>query len=676
MTLQDLATYAVDALEVEKLTLKEHIGAALKRLEGLQLIAREADRYAFLTRWEQEIQREIGLGLIEEDKVAREIGRIIFDEVLLLKGRFRYQPAKLDFKIDQKCDDYEYRRGGQELGIWVITPFAAAYQDFSYERCLTTAAKQDVVLVKLSENNLLESEALLWLRISAYLEKKHLWQTGRGQARHSKDDTQAYLELLSRQNCERRERIAGLLRMILPEAEIFIKGKKWQPKGSGQSKGMIEEALEYLIANAFTKLSYIQPLSADPKGELAQGLSELESAARAEKPQAAEELQALLTLLAHQGETPTLEWLVSRYSGKPYGWPIWEAVLLIANLAASKKIVLTSNGGPLTSKVLSRLLLERDEWPTVVVKASTVLSPVLVLKAKKIARRMLQAEAPAEQEMLAEIVCRQLPVLRGEILGFLTRVLDKGYPGAEILERGLKLVDRLLACAGSGALLSEIAAAEAEIFEFSSDYEDVSQFLKTQFRSWEELLALRARAAINLEYWKTQTEVWKVITRTDEILKDAKPFGQLKEALGLSKSFFELETKVLREKTDAVTAGLDKAMARLKEIVVQREILDQTRVTSALALFDDLKAKAQGSRSLDFLENLAGQVDRLLAQQAFELKNSGADGQAYFDFALFDPAVFLEPGELLKTHQDVKAYLEKLEKSLLKAVAEGPVRLK
>ena len=84
----------------------------LSRLEGETLVARNGDLYFFLTNEERDIGREIKNVAVLSGAAERELGKLLFEDLLGDVRKHKYSVTKRDFSFNRLCDGHPV---GQKL---------------------------------------------------------------------------------------------------------------------------------------------------------------------------------------------------------------------------------------------------------------------------------------------------------------------------------------------------------------------------------------------------------------------------------------------------------------------------------------------------------------------------------------------------------------------------------
>jgi hypothetical protein len=140
---------------------------------------------------------------------------------------------------------------------------------------------------------------------------------------------------------------------LITAGDFFALGQSVQFKATSPDK-VLDELLNYLITNTYSKLPYLKVRQADPQAEIkavlsADDLSKPGLGLNGEEGNALaiKDMRDYLHLAASQSRV-LLSDVVDRFAGRPWGWkPEWETVLLIARLFMAGEIKLILEGSDL-----------------------------------------------------------------------------------------------------------------------------------------------------------------------------------------------------------------------------------------------------------------------------------------------------------------------------------------
>lgn len=139
--------------------------------------------------------------------------------------------------------------------------------------------------------------------------------------------------------------------------DFYVLGQKPDIKAGLHPTSLLDEVVNYLIANTYSKLPYLKYRTPDPIAEIKAVLSGddikplLQDTQNEElNPLAVNELRQYL-LLAASEKRVLLSDIIDRFTGIPWGWkPEWEIVLLVARLYMAGEIKLMLEGADIEPK--------------------------------------------------------------------------------------------------------------------------------------------------------------------------------------------------------------------------------------------------------------------------------------------------------------------------------------
>ena len=90
-------------------------------------------------------------------------------------------------------------------------------------------------------------------------------------------------------------------------------------------------------------------------------------------PQATEDLRAYIELCKKTNRQIVLGMITKRYAKRPYGWPEFEVILLLARLIMAGEVQCVSGGAAIPKDKLYEALTSKRQWRniTIVQRATT-----------------------------------------------------------------------------------------------------------------------------------------------------------------------------------------------------------------------------------------------------------------------------------------------------------------
>lgn len=574
-TVDNLVTLCVDEIDTDKLELRHTIEESLARLESETLVARNGDLYFFLTNEERDIGREIKSTSISAGEEERALGRMIFEDILGDIRKHTYSVTKSEFAFTRLCDDQVMgNRLEGSLEVSYVTPLGDSYAELQDDgQCiLRSSSDGGRVLVRLPDESSLGRELRTWLQTESYVRTKinnTMPETTKRILRDRSDDNRA-----------RRLRIIDSLKTLLSQADYFTSGNKLDGKRS-DPKASLEDALEYLIKNAYPKMGYIRHLHPNPKQEIQSTLraDDIEQVTLSldtveANAEALADLREYLTLCARSNKQVVLNELIDkRYRNRPYGWPELEVVLLVARLAVLREINLLADKGPLALDQAYDYLTTSTKQRKVVITQRESATGDLLKKAQALGMKLFAVQAGSGEEALFTSLKERLSKWDKDLTEYATLARTGKYPGLRDAEDCRGKLRKFVEEGESLRFLNRFVENEPELLEVAEDVTELQSFYNDQRHTWEQL----GEAVREFEQNRLQLEVddqaRPAFARMKEILATERPYGLLHEVAGLIhtvrqvndelvKAARELAAKAIQSEIDGVEAELGKVSAQ------------------------------------------------------------------------------------------------------------------
>ena len=496
----NLVTLFVDRIDADRLALRHRIEASLQRLEKETLVGRNGEDFFFLTNEERDVSREIkdvDLSPAEETKFLAEL---LFEDVLKGQRKHRFPDNNKDFGLTRLCDLHPHgTRTDGDLVLSVITPLADDYALYDEARCiLNSSADGGALIVRLDDDKTLAREVRTHIQTDKYIGRK-----SDGTASHT---TQRILRERYEENRERRQRLVRQLEQLCKEAALYAAGQPLQSK-AGTAANAVADGLNYLVRNSFNKLGYLTHLSANPQAEIKAVLSATDVddlgfslEAGQGNLQAITELAQHIELAASANRQILLEDLVQeRFGRRPYGWPEWEVVLLVARLVRRGDISLVMDGGVLALDKAFEAITSPSKWRRItVVKRKTVDSGKLQ-QARPLAKDVFGNIAPDGEDALDAHLRDQLGRWRTDLSSYKTLTDTGNYPGGQPIADALGVINKLLAETESFGLIGKFLERKDDLLDLSDDIHELRNFYDHQRQTWDKLRQAEARFQPNRE---------------------------------------------------------------------------------------------------------------------------------------------------------------------------------
>lgn len=679
----NLVTLCLDRIDADRLALRRRIEASLGRLETETLISRSGDHFFFLTNEERDINREIKAEEITSGAEAKQLGELIFEDVLKGMRKYRYSANKMDFAFNRVCDQHPFGRteaGG--LVVAVVTPLADDYETFDTSKCVLESLHEGgQIVIRLDDDGRnLDRELRTYLKTEKYLRTRDDGTLPISTRRVHRD--------LAEENRSRRERLTLLLADLLAEARYFAAGQPVKIK-TAAPLAALSQALEYLIANTFNKMGYLKTLTENPLPEIQAVLRSddvaqltLEIQQPKSNPQAIEDLRGYIELCTKTSRQIVLHDLIhGRYAVRPYGWPNLEVVLLLARLYALGEIQLIMQGAPIEREHVYGAITTPARWRKIVVLQRVTARPEEIQKARQLGRQVFGEMGPDGEDALYDFLRHKAETWRDQLASYRSLADTGNYPGREEITEGSSLLKALLAANESARFLARFNERRTELLDLSEDFHDLENFYEHQRPTWEKLWSAADRFALNRLELDRDEKARAALRRMREILEAASPYGMIHETEGLISAVSAVNDRL-------VTAGRDRAVERLESEMglvdweLRRAEADEALRVLCLRPMEAVLEQIGGQNSLAHLaqaeieavrlkDEALARIERYLTERAAAKAAADEVREVTFKPPRVIRAADLAKGTYLESDDEVEAFLERLRQIMKEALARS-----
>ena len=676
----NLATLCLDQIDADRLALRKNIEACLQRLERETLVNRSGDTYFFLTSEERDINREIKNVELSSAEEAKLLGELVFDDVLKGQRKHRFSTNKMDFSFNRTCDAYPVgNRTEGGLIVSILTPLADDYESYQDGKCVLDSGQDGgQVLIRVRDDESLGRELRTLLRTDKYIRTKDDGTLPPTTKRIHRD--------LADENRIRRERLTSLLGEMLAAASYFVAGQRLEVAGSAP-QATLSEAMEYLIQNTFTKMSYLKTLRDDPLKEIQAvlrsndiGQHNLGMDMPQGNPQATEDLRGYIELCTKTSRQVVLfDMLTARYANRPYGWPEFEVILLLARLYMAGEVQFVSGGAAIPKGKLYEALTSRHKWRNITVVQRATSKPEDVKKARELGRDVFSEMGPEGEDALFEFLKGRLEGWREKLSRYRDMADTGSYPGAEDIADSLSLLNTLVAPEDSNRFLAQVNGRGSDLRDVADRFHDLDHFYEHQRPMWDKLSAASGRFKLNQMELDRDDSAGPALRRMSEILSAPNPYGLLKEAEGLIRTVSEVNEELLSERRARAIATITEQTASVSA-EVSTAGGDESLKTTCLTPLEDLEKQVSTHESLAHIGQAEAEAvrlkDEVLDQVERYLERKAEEGKAKQDKLVIRPRRVVSPGKLVKSpylesQVDVDAFLDDLRTELTDALARN-----
>lgn len=667
----NLVTLCIDEVDVDRLSLRRKIEESLQRLEKETLISRNGDLYFFLTNEERDVGREIKNVDIASGEETKQLAELIFEDVLKGDNKYRYQINRRDYGYNRFCDGQPYGgRVNEELTVEVISPLFDSYTLFNPAKGILRSAEDNGrVVIRLVDNPELSKELRTLLQIDKYIRFKHDAAASEILKRILKDRAE--------ENRERKNRLIQLLDRMILEADYYAIGQSLQIKTT-TSRAAMADAINYLVKNIYTKLSYLKVLHDEPLKELHALLKTTDISQKSfnldvedANALALKEVIHYIDLNVVKNHRILLNEFVDRFARRPYGWPEWEIVILVAQLFIAGEIKLMLEGSAILPREAIEPLSKQVRWKQITILKRKAIGSQELNISRKIGQDLFGKIGPESEDGLYNFIRNYLSEW-GQSLKSFKPLADTGnYPGKKEIDNGCTLVDRLLAILDSYEFFQAFNQARDVFVELAEDIHELTDFYNNQRSTWERLKkTMDGVFNSNRKELEKDPAAKQALVRINQILTNSRPYGMLKEVDGLLSTIKAVNDRLVESRQIYVVQEVDKKIARVSELLEEYKAAHDIQ-EQALKPLQDIKKQIQQEQSIPGIYYYEG-----MAKEQFNIALELLEGRKEKEESekgIVKPVKCINPATLmaknyLETESDVDEYLNTLRKELIAAI--------
>lgn len=552
---ENLSSLYVSNINDDKISIKKEITDSLRRLENQTLIQRNNDEYKFLTDEEQEINREIKQIVIDQNRITDYLNKIIYGYIYTdNKFTYKNKPFPLTKYVDNMKCSQEY-----EIGIKVVT--ASAGQDDTNIK-IQSGMENKYVYVKLELSTLINSEIENCLQVADYRRAKST----------SLQTSQVESILRAKQaEVEAAEvRIRENIKEQLNEAEIIIAGDR-QNITTKDAKARINEALEILINNIYTKFAYIKKnYTTQDIRELWNGNKQMAISKEVEflNQKAYEAMQEYIEEKNAFSQNITIRTLLQDFTIAPYGFLDDDILYLLARLLKNEVVALYYSGEiqNITSDETLNKILKRDYYDRTLIKMRKKIDVKYINDLKSVARNSFNEISLSDDEdgMVRDFkercIGHTIEKLR-DILGNYNNIRAYQYPGKQVIEDALKLFNSIANIRDTSELFEEVSNRKDEIAEITPKIDTISEFFKgSQKEQFDKVRDTIITYENNKDYVDNTQELKDVVGKILDILKAEEPYSSIHELPTLRSELISILVDMYEKKSAPIIEMANKTI--------------------------------------------------------------------------------------------------------------------
>ena len=565
--IDNLSTLYVSNIKDDKITIKKEISDSLRRLEVQTLIQRNNDEYKFLTDEEQEINREIKQIVIDQNRITDYLKRIVFDYILT-DSKFTYKNK--NFPLTKYIDNIKYSQE-YEIGIKVIT---TSPERDDTELIMQSARENKYVFIKLEISTLIYDEITNYLQVEEYRRSKSgIFQT---------QQVEDIIRAKQREIESAEARIKENVKEQLNEAEIIIAGDR-QNISAKEAKSRVNEALEILINNIYTKFAYIKHnfttqdikdlFHKNKQNLLGNEVEFVNQKAYDAMKEYCEEKNAFSLPM-------TTRTLLQDFGAAPYGFLDEDILYILTRLMKDEVVSLIYNNEVqnITSEDTLTKILKRDYYDRTIIKIRQKIEINLINDLKSVARNSFNVINLRDDEdgMVGDFKndCLQSTLNKlNKISGYYRMENNYKYPGEKVKEEATTLIERLLRIRDVREFFKEVSNSKDEFTILAPRIEMILDFFDgTQKEQFDEARRILTIYDNNKDYADKTDELKNVVDKMVSILTSEEPYSEIHELPTLRKDLIDILTNMYKVKSEPIIKMINDTINYFEEETKKAEI--------------------------------------------------------------------------------------------------------
>ncbi|MBM3946884.1 MAG: hypothetical protein FJ315_05735 [SAR202 cluster bacterium] len=565
------------------------------------------------------------------------------------------------------------------MAVSVVSPLADDYKLYDNARCILASTNEGgQILLRLNDDESLGRELRTYLKTEKYIARKNDGSLPK--------TTLRILHDCAEDNRDRRERMVTLLSTLLVEADYYAAGSKLSLKAEDAANAM-NQALDYLIQNTFPKMGLLKRLNSDPQREIqavlrSNDIAQQTLAVQTEEanPQALDEVRGYVDLCTRASRTIVLhEMIESRYGIRPYGWPDWEVVLLVARLVVLGEVQVVMNGAVVPTEKVYGEISAPAKWRKIVLVQRRNVDTKLLQTTRALGKDVFSEMGPESEEGLFTFLSGKLKHWETDLQGYKPLAETGSYPGQEEITDGLRTIAKITSEDDSFKFIERFNALKAELLELADDYHDLKNFYDHQKPAWEKLRKASDRFQLNRLELERDPKAAPALKRIHDILNAPCPYNLIKDGDGLIQTvsgvndalvsarraealtIIDAQTAEIAKELDAVNADAGLRTTCLQPVQALRKQVEREQSLAHIA-----QAQTEAVNALD------AAINRIEA--ALKAKAPAQPGKTEPPAPVVKARCVIKPAEIvnksyLETPDDVEAFIKALRQRLEAAIA-------
>jgi hypothetical protein len=600
--IDNLVSLSIEHIDQDKVILKKELEETLHRLESETLINRNGDLYYFLTDEERDVSSEIKNERLEPVEEINKMNDLFGGEILKNETKFKYSENKNNYPFSKIIDGLLCGSNRQEeLILDLVTPLNSNYFDEKSRSHIRSQEGGGRIIIQFQDDSALWHELRIWMQTEKYIHRKTASVNTRSLKR--------ILEERADENRERWDRMIQLLEEACLKADWFIMGQQREMSGKS-AYTMVQDALTYLIKNVFNKLTYLLGFHKDPQNQIRETLvqTDIQSdfSLDIDKNLALKEVKNRIELMDQQKQKIVLSQLTETFEKKPYGWPLFETVILVTVLLKKNLITLQKSNIDLPLEEAAEPLCKQALWKQITILKRLVPDIEVLNKSRDLSKTLFKQMGPNEETALFGYIVDEVTKLELLLKRYKYSAEGLNFPGKKEIDSGLKLCEALLIQKDRFYFFKYYLEQKEEWLELSEDLEDIKEFFDTQKPIWSAAIEAKEALERNKHYLNKDADTKKLHDRLLEILSFSEPYEFIHELPKLQEKLDKKNDELILKARTTTEEAVELKLQQFKKELEKIEQRGDEKY-EILETFRKLKKRASSEYCIADLSLIAGE---------------------------------------------------------------------
>ena len=587
--LDNIVILMADKISLDKISMRETVGASLERLLTQNYIGRAGEVYNFLTDEEQDIQRDIYRNTaVDTAAVVSGIGGMIFNDIYTAK-KYRYE-GKYDFPVDTMVDTTAVgaATGGMKLQILTVATDPIDKSDLRL-----TGESSGRALVVLADTPYYQSLENA-MKVDKYVKQKNVTQLPQS----------VQTIIRSHQEEARKYRQTAKTELIraIETAEFYVDGEHLAIK-NGDAKSKIDQALEYLVTHVYSDLNLIRK-NANSEADIPAVLLGAEQSlfGTGANGEAAIKVEEYLEIQHAKKLKTSMADIQGRYKGIPYGWKELDIACVVAQLIHDQKVTVKYGGATIqpSDPRLPNMLHKKSEIGNTIISKRQAVSMQKIREVREFLRDYFdEMDVPEDEDGLLRYIVEKFESEKSRYENLLSRYAEHKYPDEALVVSAIAAMKDVLSNSKDNtALIDCVIKKQDDVYDLKGKMQNVEAFFKNQKALFDEAVKYENDLRNDLEHIAKDADAKKALDtiRAITLIPHSGSFnyGRLPELNGLMAT--------VHEKHDAMLEAKRQELLKIVE-----DCLEEIRSKAK----DDAKAKSIVLKDEEYFANKKADIERL-----------------------------------------------------------------